>query len=86
MASKYVVGDVQNGMMSIQCAICFPDVIGHADMQKCFVPDTIVGAGFFYIQDGTAVAYGKSVGLKIDSRPELDSACINYTLGFGRNN
>jgi hypothetical protein len=66
--SKYVVGNVSSLTGSITVAIVFPEIIGHDDVARLFIPNTIVGAGFCHVQDDTVSVYGSSAKLQIDSR------------------
>lgn len=83
---KYIVGEVDTACgMSMMSAVCFSEALGHIDVAKLF--SEIHGAGFFNVNidaDGQqyATAYGKSVGLGIESRGEQDSKQIDRALGL----
>lgn len=78
---KYITGEVKSSVgMSVGSAICFSEYIAHADVAVLF--DEIWGAGFFVICDGNVGAYGKSVGLQVESRCEKDAALIKRALGL----
>lgn len=77
--AKYVTGEVKTDYGTIATAICFGDVLNHSDFANKFTE--IWGAGFFYIdQAGAVTAYGKSVSLGVESRPEQDAKMIEKAL------
>jgi hypothetical protein len=81
---KYIVGDIANPLTGLGTisAVVFPEHVGHADIAKVFTPDTIIGAGFFFINMKTEVqVFDKSIGLKVESRPE-DVLFIEKALGL----
>lgn len=67
---KYVVGRISESYAGVG-AIISDEVVNHSTLGKLFVPGTIVGAGFFHINEKEEVkVYGSSSSLKIASRPE----------------
>ena len=77
--AKYITGEAKTDFGTIATAICFGEVMAHSDFSKMF--KEIWGAGFFYIdQTGAVTAYGKSVSLGVESRPEEDAKMIEKAL------
>lgn len=77
--SKYITGEAKTEYGTIATAVCFSEVLGHADVARLF--EEVWGAGFFYINDaGKVVAYGKSVGLNVVSRESKDARMIEKAL------
>ena len=86
--TKYVVGLARAGYIEQVVAIIFPEAVIHEDMALAFFgsKNRIIGAGFCHVVEregfSTAVqAYGDSVSLGIDSRPE-DAFYLNAALGL----
>jgi len=77
--AKYITGEAYTEYGTIATAICFGEVIGHADVARLF--KEVWGAGFFYIDEmGVVTAYGKSVGLGVESRESKDARMIEKAL------
>lgn len=75
---KYVVGSV-NG---IKEALCFSELMNHADVLNVF-HGYPTSAGFFEVNnDGTICVWGESIGLKLKAEPASDSALIAKALGL----
>ncbi len=84
--TKYIVGVMYAGYVERPVAIVFPEYVSHDAMADAVFSNrrNILGAGFCYINDEEkAVAYGRSVSLKIDARPAEDSVYISEALGLG---
>ncbi len=70
--AKYVVGEIltYDIIGSTFGALIASEVVPHAALSRLFVPNSIVGAGFFHVDSDGVKVYGESTGLKIKSRPE----------------
>lgn len=85
---KYVVGKIRTETGPIEAAIIFPETINHAFIgRRLFIADSIVGAGFFHVDEDasgqpTASAYGQSGSLGIKSRNDDDVLHLNRALGL----
>ena len=65
--------------MGIEMAILFNEILNHKDVAGSM---RVVSAGMAQmVDDGTACAYGGSVSLNTDSRPE-DTDIINRSIKF----
>ena len=68
--SKYIIIKT----MGHEVPVMFSMLISHSDFARAYDTDYIVSAGMFdvYVKDGEiqCSAYGKSITLKLDSRPE----------------
>lgn len=78
---KYLIGELATKYVDQYVAICFPETVGHDDIGKFFNHDTVIAGGFFYVQDGKVVPYGKSISMGVDSRPE-DVKFLQRALGM----
>ena len=77
---KYITGEITSSTgMGIATAICFSEVVEHIAVSEVF--SEIWGAGFFAVANGVE-AYGKSVGLGVDSRGAADAKLIRRALGL----
>lgn len=72
---KYIV--IDDGM--IECPIIFPNHINHASVAMCMV-GTVLSAGFIRFTVSGLECFGKSVSLKVKSRPE-DTELVNKMIG-----
>jgi hypothetical protein len=82
--SKYIVGEIQatDGVLCIMCAVVFPDVIDHRATARVFIEDSIVGAGFCFVDENNiAQVYGESIGLDIKSNPS-DAKFVGRALAL----
>ena len=83
--TKYVVvKHLDNGM---ETPYIFPNFITHSDFARDVgYGSHVVSAGFCYIdKDLSFVAHGKSVSLKVASRPDEDSKLLTRWLTGGGN-
>jgi hypothetical protein len=79
-ASKYVVGEIRDGLFKAEVAICFPDTISHANMARRLFDGSPTSAGFFSIDGNVVSAYGESTSLGLKSNPEKDVQLIRRSL------
>lgn len=85
MRTKYIVGELPSSLGTVLGAVVFQEFVSHEHMAKVFDQDEeLVSAGFFSIQDGQVVPYGRSVSLGLDSRAE-DAALIAKAIGLHPN-
>jgi hypothetical protein len=71
--AKYIVFD--NGLNYVP--IVFPNYVTHNSIAMMFGSWTAEGAGFVRVDsDGTVEAYGRSVGLNLDSNPDIDTKLL----------
>ncbi len=80
---KYVVGEIPVMFGSALGAVCVNEAFGHDTLAGVFLPDSILSAGFFHINDDLTVScYGESVGLNVKSRPGTDEKLLAKTLAL----
>ncbi len=80
---KYVVGEIPMIFGSTLGAVCINEAFGHDSIACVFLPDSIISAGFFHVNDDLTVScYGESVDLKIKSRPYIDEKLLAKTLAL----
>lgn len=75
--AKYII--LENSMLEVP--IIFPMHVKHCDMAHMFRGINVLSAGFVQLQEGQLVAFGESLTLKIQSRPE-DTALLQRILGL----
>ncbi len=78
--SKYIIVDIGGGH---ELPIVFSELMGHADVAQPYIQrnkDSIVGAGFCYVDDDRYTCYGESIGLHVKSRNTEDEAILNKFL------
>ena len=77
--SKYIIVDNATGIIPV----VFTELATHKDVARGFMPGTIIGAGFCYIdeRDCKYVCYGESTSLNVKSRGDEDSKLLNKFLG-----
>ena len=84
--AKYIIGPVclANDFPDGDLAICFPEVITHANMARRLLgtAKACVAAGFFYVEDDKVHVYGESTSIGVKSRKGVDEAFIRKALGF----
>lgn len=70
--------------MSVLAAVAFPEAVDHVSMSKVFVEGSIIGAGFFYVDDDNKViTYDESVGLAKGPDPQ-DVKLLERMLGLNQ--
>lgn len=74
---KYIVLRTPGGSEE---AVLFPRSFLHRYVADLHAPLEVVSAGFVRQTNGQLECYGASVGLRIASRPEPDSALVNRAL------
>lgn len=78
---KYVVGEIPLVVGHNLGAVVVGEHFGHDTLRSVFLPDSIVSAGFFHIQDERVVVYDKSTSLGVSSRPQ-DAVLVARALGL----
>lgn len=78
--SKYIVGQISDGMGSQTAAVVFPETIPHVSMSRVFVQGSIRSAGFCHFSEEDVKVYGDSVGLKVKSNPEQDTRLVGRAM------
>lgn len=73
---KYIIVRTPNG----EAPVVFPRAFLHRYVASLFAPMEVTAAGFVTMAEGSLRCYGKSVGLRLPSRPERDSALVNAGL------
>jgi hypothetical protein len=77
---KYIVVRTPNG----EAPILFPNALMHRYVAELFAAMPVIAAGFVRSAPDGAECYGASAGLKIASRPAIDSALVSASLTEGR--
>lgn len=73
---KYIILRTPNG----EAPVLFPRAFLHAHVAQLFKPMDVVAAGFVTGADDTLQCHGASAGLRIASRPGIDTAILNNGL------
>lgn len=73
---KYIIVRTPDG----EAPVLFPRAFLHRYVAGLLKPMEVTAAGFVAIAEGRLRCYGKSVGLRLPSRPEHDSALVNANL------
>ena len=77
---KYIIVRTPSG----EAPVVFPRAFLHRYVAGLFAPMEVTAAGFVTMAEGHLRCYGKSAGLRLPSRPELDSALVNAGLDGAR--
>jgi hypothetical protein len=73
---KYIIVRTPDG----EAPVVFPRAFLHRYVATLFAPMEVTAAGFVTMTEGRLRCYGKSAGLRLPSRPELDTALVNARL------
>lgn len=83
MKTKYIIMSF-NGF---EVPFIFPEIAQHYDVaRRLGRPETVIGAGFCYINDTPDgpryVCYGESISLNVKSNEEEDATFLNKKFGL----